>query len=49
MFRVIISTEYNNYAQFLDAIAEWEAELEALSKIIEFPCIGAWDCFYVYV
>ena len=29
--------------------AEWETELKNFKENYEFPCVGAWDGFHVYV
>ena len=28
---------------------EWSEELKGFIENWEFPCVGAWDCFHVYV
>ena len=47
--RVLVSTFYNRYVKLPQTDEEWEAELKGFLENYEFPCVGAWDGFHVYV
>ena len=47
--RVLVATLYIRYVKPLQTDEEWEAELKGFLENFEFPCVGAWDGFHVYV
>ena len=47
--RVLVATLYNRYAKLPQTDEEWKAELKGSLQNYEFPCVGAWDGFYMYV
>ena len=47
--RVLVATLYIRYVKLLQTDEEWEAELKGFLENFEFPCVGAWDGFHVYV
>ena len=47
--RVLVATLYNRYVKLPRTDEEWEAELKGFLENYEFPCVGAWDGFHVYV
>ena len=46
---VLVATLYNRCVKLPRADEEWEAELKGFLENYEFPCVGAWDGFHVYV
>ena len=46
---VLVATLYNRYVKLPRTDEEWEAELKGFLENYEFPCVGAWDGFHVYV
>ena len=40
---------YDDYVKMPDSEEEWKAELIGFIENYEFPCVGAWDGFHVYV
>ena len=47
--RVLVVTLYNRYVKLSRPDEEWEVELKGFLENYEFPCVGAWDGFHVYV
>ena len=47
--RVLVATLYNRYVKLPRPDEEWEVELKGFLENYEFPCVGAWDGFHVYV
>ena len=47
--RILCETMYDDYVKMPDSEEEWKAELIGLIENYEFPCVGAWDGFHVYV
>ena len=48
-WKVLVSTLYERCANLPRNRAEWKHELESLLENWEFPCVGAWEGFHVYV
>ena len=46
---VLVVTLCNRYVKLPRTDEEWEAELKGFLENYEFPCVGAWDGFHVYV
>ena len=46
---VLVATLYDRYAKLPQTDEEWETELKGSLENYEFPCVGAWAGFYVYV
>ena len=40
---------YNQYVYLPRSDNEWEAEVHSILENYEFPCVGVWDGFHVYV
>ena len=40
---------YNRYVKLPRTDEEWEAELKGFLENYEFPCVGAWNGFHLYV
>ena len=40
---------YDEYVTLPTTEGGWKAELDAFLKDRGFPCVGAWDCFHVYI
>ena len=47
--RVLVARMYDTFVVLPKNQTEWETELENFIENYEFPCIGAWDGFHVYV
>ena len=48
--RVLVVASHDQYVRFLAKTdEEWESEVKAFIENYEFPCVGAWDGFHVYV
>ena len=47
--RVLVTTLYNRSVKLPGTDEEWEAEVNEFLENYEFPCVGAWDGFHVYV
>ena len=49
--RVLVITMYDDYVKLPSSTGKWEAQLRGSQFIenYEFPCVGAWDGFHVYV
>ena len=47
--KILVSTLYDRYVYLPRNRAEWKHELESFLENWEFPCVGAWDGFHVYV
>ena len=47
--RVLVTTLYDRYVHLPKSADEWKQELKNFLKDWEFPCVGAWDGFHVYV
>ena len=44
--RILVSKLYGRYAHLMETEAEWGAKV---TGIFEFPCVGSWNRFHVYV
>ena len=40
---------YDEYVKIPQTDQEWEAKLKGFIENYEFPCVGAWDGFHLYV
>ena len=47
--RVLAQRLYDRYVRLPKTEEEWTAEIKGLTENYEFPCVGAWDGFHVYV
>ena len=47
--RVLVSRLYDRHVRLPETEEEWEKETRGFIENYEFPCIGAWDGFHVYV
>ena len=47
--RVLVTTLYDRYVHLPKSADEWKQELKNFLQDWEFPCVGAWDGFHVYV
>jgi len=47
--KILVSTLYDRFVYLPNNRAEWKHELEIFLEDWEFPCIGAWDGFHVFV
>ncbi|XP_022806959.1 protein ALP1-like [Stylophora pistillata] len=47
--KILVSTLYDRFVYLPRNSAEWKQELESFLENWEFPCVGAWDGFHVYV
>ena len=47
--RVLVAKLYDRFVYLPSADAEWEAEVRGFLENYEFPCVGAWDVFHVYI
>ena len=47
--RVLVAQLYDRYVYLPSVDAEWEAEVHGFLENYEFPYVGAWDGFYVYI
>ena len=47
--RVLVSKMYGQYVKLPETDDEWEMELKGFLENYEFPCIGAWDGFHVFI
>ena len=47
--RVLVAVLYDWYVRLPETDAEWETELRGFLENYEFPCVGAWDGFHVYI
>ena len=47
--RVLVTTLYDRYVNLPKSADEWKHELKNFLQDWEFPCVGAWDGFHVYV
>ena len=47
--RVLVATMYDVYVKMPCSDSDWEGELQGFIENYEFPCVGAWDGFHVYV
>ena len=45
---MIVST-YDRYVRLPTTDKEWQNEIHASLENYEFPCVGAWDGFHVYI
>ena len=49
VIRVLINEMYDEFVRMPQTDDEWKTELKGFIENYEFPCIGAWDGFHVYV
>ena len=47
--RVLVTTLYDRYVHLPKSADEWKQELKNFLQDWEFPCVGAWDGFHVYI
>ncbi|XP_028394424.1 protein ALP1-like [Dendronephthya gigantea] len=47
--KILVSTFYDKYVYLPRNQSEWKEELRNFLENWEFPCVGAWDGFHVYV
>ena len=47
--RVLVAASYDKYVTLPKAEEEWKSEVKGFIENYEFPCVGAWDGFHVYV
>ena len=47
--RVLVATMYDDYVKMPCSDSDWEGGLQGFIENYEFPCVGAWDGFHVYV
>ena len=47
--RVLVAASYDQYATLPKTDEEWDSEMKGFIENYEFPCVGAWDGFHVYV
>ena len=47
--KILVSTFYDQFVKLPEHSAEWKQELQNFLENWEFPCVGAWDGFHVYV
>lgn len=47
--KVIVHALYDVYVTLPGSKEEWKAELTSFLQDWEFPCVGAWDGFHVYI
>ena len=47
--RVLVGASYDQYFTLPNVDEEWELEVKAFIENYEFPYVGAWDGFHVYV
>ena len=47
--RVLVQRLYDRYVRLPETEEEWTAEIKGFTENYEFPCVGAWDGFHVYV
>ena len=47
--RVLAQRLYDRYVRLPETEEEWTAEIKGFTENYEFPCVGAWDGFHVYV
>ena len=49
VIRVLVATFYDDYVKMPASDVEWETQLRGFIENYEFPCVGAWDGFHVYI
>ena len=49
IMRLLVVKMYDSYVTLPSSEQEWEAELRGFIENYEFPCVGAWDGFHVYI
>ena len=47
--RVLVAASYDQYVTLPKTDEEWESEVKGFIENYQFPCVGAWDGFHVYV
>ena len=47
--RVLVTKLYDRFVFLTSADAEWEAEVCGFLGNYEFPCVGTWDGFHIYI
>ena len=45
----MVATLYKEYVKMPETDAEWESELIGFLENYEFPTVGAWDGFHIYI
>ena len=49
VFIVMVAASYDQYVTLPKRDEGWESEVKDFIENYEFPCVGAWDGFHVYV
>ena len=49
VIRLIVAYFYDDYVKLPETDEEWESEIGGFIENYGFPCVGAWDGFYVHV
>ena len=49
IMRLLVVKMCDSYVTLPSSEQEWEAELRGFIENYEFPCVGAWDGFHVYI
>jgi hypothetical protein len=47
--KAIVERLYDKYVHLPRNLDEWSQELRAFIENWEFPCVGAWDGFHIYI
>ena len=47
--RVLVLLLYDEYVKIPSSDQDWECQLKGFIENYEFPCVGAWDGFHVYI
>ena len=47
--RLMVVSLYNGYVRLPTTDEEWQNEIRGFLENYEFPCVGAWDGFHVYI
>ena len=47
--RILVSKLYGQYVRLPKTEGVWGADVKGFLEDCEFPCVGAWDIFHVYV
>ena len=49
IFRLMVVSLYDRYVRFPATDKEWRNEICGFLENYEFPCVGAWDGYHVYI
>ena len=47
--RLMVVSLYDRYVRLPTTDEEWQNEIRGFLENYEFPCVGAWDGFHVYI